>query len=362
MSIYPAPEFNVPIYNSDYFVENDQTLSQASADARYLKLTGGTLSNSLNLSGGTIRVPAGSVISPSYGFSDNVGTGSYYTSNGAISKSLNHAVDGLQITETQYNYVSSKKFFICDGSIYGTNTSSVIRSYGTQDSLGFLTGCSLMTAGGASINKSLTIGTDIYLAATASTTYLNNVAQLNYTSTGLTIPKKVSIQDTEDSTSSSTGALQVAGGLYVAKQVNAPNTNCLIATWSGNQTTAIAATNVFGIINSDNALTLTSLTNDGSITQASGIFTISKAGMYAFQFINNGLTGTGITLVEYSIGNGASTTDLIAFDRRTVGSDSICGYRYMNAGSTFQINYKVTYTTLTSINIGGYQVACVRLW
>ena len=96
MSSYLPPEI-VSIFCPENFIFDDTSLTLSVADSRYLQLTGGTLTGSLNLvnltSSGIIKIPDGSVAAPSLAFSNSLTTGLY---SGAVGR-LDIAAAGINL-------------------------------------------------------------------------------------------------------------------------------------------------------------------------------------------------------------------------------------------------------------------------
>jgi len=105
MSIYPPPRDIVPIYNPLNYLDSDSGLSVVDADARYLRLVGGSLSGSLTVASslttsGVNFLSNGSVGAPSLSFTTDSDTGFYRSAANTMNFSTN-GVSRLQIDTTE---------------------------------------------------------------------------------------------------------------------------------------------------------------------------------------------------------------------------------------------------------------------
>ena len=256
MSVYPAPNEILPIFNSLNYENSDMAITIANADLRYLKLSGGILSGLLTTNAGLNSVGAVSIsntaastssstgalqcaggayiganslfgpnaqlivdtankgtspwTAPKYSFSGNTNTGIYFADNSTTYKEVGIAIGGAPVFSAGINATLNSfynNFYNVDGSLTGSFTAATGTGAGyltlanTAASTSSSTGA-LQCAGGAYFGANSLFNSNLTLQGTSATLALSGASS------------KLTLANTTASTSSSTGALQCAGGAY----------------------------------------------------------------------------------------------------------------------------------------------------
>ncbi len=370
------------------------SINEMSIDSTALTLpTNHIVQTTGNISTNTVKSAVGTELLPSLSFTNDLDTGIYNVSadvlgivSGGI-KQMSVAVNSVVVQAGNLTVQGpTTNTVITGGKVSGTNL--YVGGNDTSEITTFTNGLNIDT-------QSLLISganTNVYTAKIGQATYNHtgggSSANTNGYSlyidgppiagTSTTITNKYALcvnsgitkfNDTTNTFSPTEGSIQCAGGLYVAKFINAPNQSHYVAIHTGSQTSALATSTNWGTVNSDNSVGISILSQDANESiqyNNNGTYTILFNGMYAIStyFL---VVGTAMTSIEAMISVDNSTTDYVARIYDTVGSNiDLCyhlsGYRYLSVGDVISLKYRITHSTLTSIALNNVQLAIVRLF
>jgi hypothetical protein len=234
----------------------------------------------------------------------------------------------------------------------GFTTTNIVLTSGTDSNANNASAGSFITAGGASITKSLYVGGDINLAGSL---YLKGVGldqltsttgtfvNVNITGTGqaLVVSDSVDINGTTGVYSTNSGALQVTGGvgigggLFVGGIVTATTANI-----TGNETVGGSLTVTgYGTISGGStisALTVTNAATVGTSLAVTGFSSLNGGATLSAATVTNNLTVSGITNLQNTYVTGfTATNNANLMGTASVGSTlSVSGFSSLNAGAT----------------------------